>query len=179
MMQHIYCTIADTEYVFMVNQVRDYINAFKKERKFNRVLEVGSREVNGKIRDLFEETEYIGIDMIAGDGVDKVINGHDLESHFTEGEFDLVLCLETLEHDEEFWETVKGMKWVLKKGGWLIITMPGTHHSTHDWPGDYWRPMRDGFNKLFEDLVNVSTEYWISSGSDQYPDGWMGRGQKI
>lgn len=91
-----------------------------------RVLEIGSLDVNGQVRDLFTDAEvYIGVDNIAGRNVDVVLNGHDVLSHFGAGAFDLVLCLETLEHDPAFWLTLQGVRAVLKPGGLACISVPG------------------------------------------------------
>lgn len=44
---------------------------------------------------------------------------------FKDEEFDCVLCSSTFEHDKYFWKSLNEMKRVLKKGGLLIINVPG------------------------------------------------------
>jgi hypothetical protein len=42
------------------------------------VLEVGSLNINGTVRDFFDAKEYVGVDLIEGPGVDRVCAGQDL-----------------------------------------------------------------------------------------------------
>ena len=112
------------------------------------VLEVGSYDVNGSVRQLFANVRsYVGIDFRPGPGVDSVMNAHALE--FQAESFDVVISTEMLEHDNEFWSSVKEMGRVLKKGGILIITARGNGFMPHDYPYDFWRFMPASFNTLF------------------------------
>jgi SAM-dependent methyltransferase len=106
------------------------------------VLEVGSLNVNGTIRDAFVKGEYesyIGIDMRVGKDVDVVINAHDLTTKFKADSFDLVLSVATIEHDDAFWLTQKEINTVLKKGGYYILCVPTITFHYHPYPHDYWR----------------------------------------
>lgn len=127
-----------------------------------RVLEIGSRDVNGSPRELFADaSEYIGIDQCPGPGVDRVLSGHDLGSVFEAGVFDSVLCFETLEHDPRFWKTLEQIRWVLRSGGWLIITTPTFRFPQHRYPIDCFRFGADAFRQtLFDgyDLVELAQE---------------------
>ena len=59
-----------------------------------RALEIGSFDVYGEIRSIFSDaTEYIGIDLCDGPGVDVVANAHDLDK-LGLGQFDVVLSCE-------------------------------------------------------------------------------------
>jgi SAM-dependent methyltransferase len=112
------------------------------------VLEVGSMNINGTVRLLFPDVKsYTGIDCREGPCVDVVMNAHNLK--FPNASFDLVISTETLEHDDEFWVSIKEMGRVLKKDGILIITARGNGFMPHDFPYDYWRFMPSSFEKLF------------------------------
>jgi SAM-dependent methyltransferase len=111
------------------------------------VLEVGARDVNGSVRPLFAQAaSYTGVDFIEGAGVDAVMNAHALA--FADASFDAVVSTEMLEHDDEFWLSVKEMGRVLKPGGLLILTARGNGFMPHDYPFDYWRFMPASFSKL-------------------------------
>ena len=84
-----------------------------------RILEVGSYNVNGTVRHDFAPEEYIGIDIAEGPCVDIVMSSHRLQRRFGWGAFDLVLCLEMLEHDRAPWTTVREMLKVCRPGGWV------------------------------------------------------------
>ena len=60
-----------------------------------KVLEVGSRNVNGTLRRIienFKPEKYLGIDIIEGKGVDKVCNANELINEFGSNSFDVVIC---------------------------------------------------------------------------------------
>jgi len=81
------------------------------------VLEVGSRIVSGSIRGYFETLnpkEYVGVDIVAGEGVDQILNIHELASHFGENVFDIIVCSDTLEHIEDYQSASLNMHTVLK-----------------------------------------------------------------
>lgn len=122
-------------------------------------LEVGSRDINGAPARRTER--YIGIDQIAGKGVDIRASGHDLP--FPSAQFDYCICAETLEHDTAPWETAQEIIRVTKPNGLVIVTVPGIGFPRHDYPSDYWRFTTDGLGLLFRgleimELVNDSAE---------------------
>ena len=66
-----------------------------------KVLEVGSRNVNGSARSIVEPygpQEYVGIDIQMGPGVDRVLNIENIDRITQAGQFHLVICTEVLEH---------------------------------------------------------------------------------
>jgi len=75
--------------------------------------------VNGSIRDVFEAgaTSYVGIDLTAGPGVDRVMSSHEIERAWPAETFNTVLCCEMLEHDSRPWITVAQMHRVLRPEG--------------------------------------------------------------
>jgi SAM-dependent methyltransferase len=116
-----------------------------------RVLEVGSLNVNGTARTVFQtpQTDYFGIDLQAGKDVDAVLDAHDLMTKFSPEQFDLVICCEMLEHDLMPWVTVQHMRTVLKHSGWLVITTPASRVIKHNYPADYYRYFGETYRQLF------------------------------
>lgn len=118
-----------------------------------KILEIGSRhETNQKqiadLRSLFnKKSQYIGVDMRKGTGVDKVVNGEKLP--FKNNSFDLVLCLETLEHAERPWIIAKEIERVITKNGTIIVS---SHQNMyiHKHPSDYFRFTPYGLSSLFK-----------------------------
>ena len=57
------------------------VDELKKNNNFNNfsILDVGSYDVGGSIRDLFNKNDYTGVDIIEGPNVDFVINGSQLD----------------------------------------------------------------------------------------------------
>ncbi len=115
-----------------------------------RVLDVGALDINGTARDVITDaSEYIGVDLDPGPGVDLVLDAHRLDAELEPGSFDIVLCLEMLEHDEAPWLTVAQLARMVRPGGLVLITARGNGFPEHNRP-DRWRFMRDGMVALCE-----------------------------
>lgn len=137
---------------------------------FEKVLEVGSRNVNGSIKDFISGyKEYTGIDMIDGKDVDIVMNAHDLLKRWDRPTFDVIFCCETLEHDNKFWITVENMRTILKPGGWLLVTTPSINFFRHDFPSDYYRFTDSAYKDfIFEGYENINIEIYEDKNDPVY-----------
>jgi SAM-dependent methyltransferase len=93
------------------------------------VLEVGSADINGSIRNLFTGCDYIGVDVAAGDGVDIVKPGQDLD--LPDASFDVVISCECFEHNQFWRETFLNMVRMLRPGGLCIFTCGGLGRREH------------------------------------------------
>ena len=102
------------------------------------VLEVGSCDVNGSVRGLFPEP-YLGVDVVAGKGVDQVVSA-DAPLPFDDEAFETVVSTECLEHCLDPVDLLDEMVRVLRPGGTLIISMRGNGFGRHN-PPDRWRVM--------------------------------------
>lgn len=94
-----------------------------------RVLEIGSRCINGAFRGAFSECDYVGVDCTAGAGVDMVCHGHQYEAPLAS--FDVGYSTETFEHDPFAEETLACMTVLLKPGGLLFGTCAGEGRPEH------------------------------------------------
>jgi len=116
----------------MHQQVRDFLLKAKVvyPGNFNdcSVLELGSLDINGSPRGFFDGCEYVGIDRIAGPGVDIVCNAHEYKSR---KKFDTIVTTEMLEHDKYADLSVKNALKLLKKGGLLIGTAANVNRPAH------------------------------------------------
>ena len=102
----------------------DFVNNIKKEYPhfFNnkKVLEVGSLNINGSVRDIFSNCDYTGIDVGAGPGVDIVIGGHEHDA--PDNTYDVVISCECFEHNKEWVKTFRNMHRMCKERGMIIMT---------------------------------------------------------
>ena len=115
-----------------------FFHSYKKIPDKAKILEIGSQNVNGTLRDLKPiGSDYIGIDFVDGIGVDKVIDDP-YNLPFENDSFDVVLCSSVLEHSEFFWLLIVEMIRVLKPGGLLYINAPSNGY-IHRYPVDSWR----------------------------------------
>jgi len=71
------------------------------------VLEIGSLDINGSVRQFFTGCDYTGVDLGDGPGVDIVCKGHEVP--FADRSFDTVISCECLEHDRYWIDTFRKM----------------------------------------------------------------------
>lgn len=93
-----------------------------------RVLELGSRNVNGSPRSLCRAAElYVGVDWEAGPGVDVVEDA----ARYRGGPFDAVICTECLEHAPDGRAICETARLCLSPGGVFILTAAGPRREPH------------------------------------------------
>ena len=114
-----------------------------------KVLDVGSYDVNGNYREIFEAKgiKYIGLDMESGPNVDVVPKNTYKWEELKTGEFDIVVSGQALEHIEFFWKTMEEIVRVTKKDGIICIIAPNGF-GEHRYPVDCWRFFTDGMVAL-------------------------------
>lgn len=93
-----------------------------------RVVEIGARNINGGVRDLFPDAEYIGVDIAPGPGVDVVADG---ASYRPEDAPDCIVTCETLEHCQHWRDIIANALAMLAPGGVLIVTAAGEGRAPH------------------------------------------------
>jgi SAM-dependent methyltransferase len=94
-----------------------------------RVLDVGSGDINGNNRFLFENCEYDGNDVIQANNVTIVSKTKDLP--FTDNTFDTIISTECFEHDPEYRESFLKIYQMLKQGGLFCFTCASTNRPEH------------------------------------------------
>lgn len=141
----------------MHQSVRQFFLKYSNPEEFRgkRVLDVGSYDVNGSLREFIHPwypAEYVGTDMRAGPGVDYVIDATRLETVFGQQRFDAVICTEMLEHAEDWKSVVKALKAVMAPGAVLYLTTRSEGFPLHDHPSDHWRFSLYDIHAMFCDL---------------------------
>lgn len=115
----------------MHTEVMDFVKTFATTDPVS-VIEIGSRNINGTVRPLFPNAQYVGLDLHAGPDVDVVSNALEWTP---DGLVDVVICCEVFEHTADWKEIVKRAAGWLKQNGSLIVTCAGPGrrpHSHHD-----------------------------------------------
>lgn len=128
------------------------------------VLEVGSYDVNGSPRSVFQphSDSYLGIDIQEGPGVDCVLNAEKIIEQFGDDWFDTVISMECLEHTVRPWVIVDAMRSVLKPGGHLWISTPTYGFPLHRYPLDCYRFGEDAYRLwIFEGMELLRLEHVV------------------
>lgn len=103
-------------------------NRFPDKFRGVRVLDIGSLDINGNNRFIFQDYEYIGIDLGHGNNVDQICKGHEFKDE--EG-FEVVISTECFEHDEHWRETVRNAVALTKPNGMFIFSCATTGRAEH------------------------------------------------
>jgi SAM-dependent methyltransferase len=93
------------------------------------VLDVGSGDINGNNRELFEECIYHGNDVIPADNVTIVSKTKDLT--FSNEYFDTIVSTECFEHDPEYAASFLKIYDMLKPDGLFMFTCASTNRPEH------------------------------------------------
>ncbi|MBL8350003.1 MAG: class I SAM-dependent methyltransferase [Burkholderiaceae bacterium] len=103
-----------------------------------KVIEIGSRDVNGSIRKNCPAAfEYIGVDFEPGKGVDLVL-ADPYVLPFADGSADAVVSSSCFEHSEMFWILFLEILRILKPAGLFYLNAP-SNGGFHRYPVDCWR----------------------------------------
>jgi len=164
-----------------------------------KVLEIGSYNVNGSIRPAFDVSrggEYVGVDLLPGPDVDRVISGENAD--YADGYFDVVVSCECFEHNPKWLETFLNMHRMTKDNGCILMTCAssgrrehGTSRTTwcrHDSPGtqtmwgDYYKNLTaEDFEESVKlgELFSDFRFYYHAGTKDLYFVGVKGGGGTI
>jgi hypothetical protein len=137
------------------------------ERKKISILEIGSYNVNGTIRDIFVNQEYIGVDVKKGPCVDIVYDGQNLD---IKDKFDLSISCECFEHNPFYLENFKKMIELTKNDGVVVFTCASLFRKEHgttrttsaDSPGsmEKWDYYKNLFKKDFEKKIDMNKTFY-------------------
>lgn len=94
-----------------------------------RVLEIGSLDINGSVRQFWTNSDYLGVDVGPGPGVDVVCAGQELR-HPT-AHYDVTISTECFEHNPRWLETFQNMIRMTRSQGLVIFTSATTGRPEH------------------------------------------------
>ena len=139
-----------------------------------KVLEIGSLNINGSVRQFFSGCDYLGVDLGPGADVDLICNGHELD--FPDRSFDTVISCECLEHDI-YWEQTF-LKMCELSDGLVIMSCATTGRAEHGttktspeaapFTNDYYQNLtaqdfRDNF-----DLINLFKDFGFEVNEESH-----------
>lgn len=120
------------------------------------VLEFGSLNVNGSVRDYYPQAlSWWGVDIIGGQGVDEIQDAADWRSH---RRFDVVVCAEVFEHTPRWSEIVINMHRHLVDGGLLLASCASRDRPPHGATTDF-----PGINEYYENIDPSSMRELLST----------------
>ena len=132
-------------------KMRAFRNKYLSAREGERltVLDLGSMDVNGSYREIFDHPKwrYQGLDLAEGENVDIVLKNTYSWKEVKSDSVDVLVSGQAFEHMEFFWITMLEVARVLKPGGLCCIIAPSSGYE-HRYPVDCWRFFPDGMDAL-------------------------------
>ncbi len=136
-------------------------NLTKEEVRGKKVIEVGSYDWNGSIRpfvESLEPSEYVGIDIEKGPGVDVICGAENIVESFGKESFEVVISTELLEHVRDWRKVISNMKNICKPSGTILITTRSYGFHYHPNPYDFWRYELEDMKNIFSDCEILALE---------------------
>lgn len=119
-----------------------------------RVLEIGSKNINGSVRPLFPARHYVGLDIVGGPDVDVVGDGGLWRG---DAPYDVVVCCEVLEHADNAGAIVRNALDQVAVGGSFVMTCAGEGRPAHSAVDG--GPLRDG--EYYANVTAAQFEEWV------------------
>tara|TARA_X000000950_G_scaffold289268_1_gene411433 strand:+ start:1723 stop:2418 length:696 start_codon:yes stop_codon:yes gene_type:complete len=104
------------------NFILDCFEIIKDKFKSPQILEIGSYKPNKEydLRNLFPNSDFTGIDLVDGPGVDIVMDGENIDQ--LNKKFDIIVSGECFEHAPNWKKIFLKMIKYIKEDGYIIIT---------------------------------------------------------
>lgn len=118
-----------------MDMMSEFITEHGDSFKGGTVVDIGSQDLNGSYRELFNESNYIGADIAKGLNVDILMDSDEWKKL---KDVDAVISGQTFEHIADRPAMMKTIYNVLKPGGFICIISPsaGPRHDYPVWTGN-------------------------------------------
>ena len=144
--------------VFGIRQFNDKcIKGYAQDVTNKKILEIGSgtheygQDYYSAKRYFDTSNEFIQSDINPAYGHQVV----DITIMNEKESYDIILCMNVLEHVYDYQKAIENLYQALKSGGELVVFVP-MFYPLHDEPHDYWRFTEHGLRKMFAQFENVS-----------------------
>lgn len=129
-------------------------------------LDLGGRDVNGTVHGLFPEVKWTVLDIEPHPSVDIVA---DVTTWQPEGEYDIVLSTEAIEHIAAWPRIIQAGHAVLRPGGYMIVTGGSTGRGPHSCTGVVPVPPGEHYGNVSpDDLERVARDTGFSDINVEY-----------
>jgi SAM-dependent methyltransferase len=148
----------------------------EKENGPLRIVDIGSQDVNGSYRPIFDVPawHYTGADLAPGRNVNVVLHHPYRWSELPSGSTDVLVSGQAFEHVSQPWAAILEVARVLAPGGICCIVVPSSGPE-HRYPVDCWRIYPDGLIALAAlaelEVLEVVTQ-WENLGYTDGSDTW-------
>lgn len=128
----------------------------KKYNEGQKIIEIGTGTKAPTHKLLFSKSQFIATDIEKYQGIDEILDITQPGALAVES-FDLVLCLNVLEHIPDPERAINEMYQSLKTGGELLLVTPFLF-PIHDPPHDFYRYTEYGLAKILNGFSEISVK---------------------
>lgn len=156
----------------------DFFKTYCTNEKELSVVEIGSQNVNGTLRDLIPSNvkNYVGVDFVEGKGVDVILDDP-YKFPFEDNTFDVLVSSSCFEHSEMFWLVFLECIRIIKPNGVIYLNAPAIF-CYHKFPVDCWRFFPDSGKALetwakYNQYNTKLLESYLVPCVDPHEQGWF------
>ena len=152
---------------------RNHLNEFIKNcaEKLNdtelTLLEIGPEE-RSEVQTYFNNCDIKTLDIVNDYNPDIVGDITKYNSHILDSSFDIITCLEVLEHTVNPFNAIEELRRILKHGGYLMVSAP-LNWRMHGPIPDCWRFTEFGWRVLLKDFDIIEINKLESPDRNLFP----------
>ena len=135
---------------------RDHVNDFIKRCSLKisqtnmRLLEVGPQK-RSEVQKMFSDCDIETLDIVSDYNPDIIGDLTKYNSHIKNSTYDIITCLEILEHTVNPFSAIEELRRILKHDGYLLLSAP-LNWRIHGPAPDCWRFTEFGWKVLLKDF---------------------------
>lgn len=150
-----------------IESVKRMIATYLDPKDRHAILDVGSCDVNGTYRPLFDKPHwtYVGIDMAKGKNVDLVVDPDFRWDEVVSSAYSVVVCGQVMEHVTDPATLAKATFRACAPGGYVFMIAPW-QCAIHRYPIDCWRILPDGMRHLMTKVAGFEELECAVNGID-------------
>ena len=152
---------------------RNHVNAFiercsiKIPHEGMKLLEVGPQE-RSEVQKLFSKSKIQTLDLVPDYNPDIVGDLTKFNEHIPDSTYDIISCLEVLEHTLNPFLAIDELRRILKHGGYLMLSAP-LNWRIHGPVPDCWRFTEFGWKVLLKDFEIIEIDKLETPDRNLFP----------
>jgi SAM-dependent methyltransferase len=156
-----------------IELARDHVNDFIKRsskiisQKDMRLLEVGPQK-RSEVQKMFNGCNIETLDIVSDYNPDIVGDLTKYNEHINDSTYDIISCLEILEHTVNPFSAIEELRRILKHGGYLLLSAP-LNWRIHGPTPDCWRITEFGWKVLLKDFEIIEIDKLDTPDRNLFP----------
>ena len=152
---------------------RDHVNDFIKRCSLKisqtnmRLLEVGPQK-RSEVQKMFKNCNIETLDLVSDYNPDIIGDLTKYNTHIKDSTYDIITCLEILEHTINPFSAIEELRRILKHDGYLLLSAP-LNWRIHGPAPDCWRITEFGWKVLLKDFEIIEIDKLDTPGRNLFP----------